>query len=167
MKRLFIILTTLFYCNIIVAQEQEPTSDEIPETIKGSEAIDALKTAFITKELELSAEEAQKFWPVYNDYVAEIKKAKKEAKDDVVAFEEKKVNVLKKYKENFKKILGNDDRVKKCFNAAPRFHQMLKKEWIRRQGIRKINQGVEPRQHNQQQPQPQHFRGPRGGPKRA
>jgi hypothetical protein len=32
------------------------------------ENIKALKTAFITTELNLSSEEAQKFWPVYNVY---------------------------------------------------------------------------------------------------
>lgn len=32
------------------------------------ENIKALKTAFITTELNLSSEEAQKFWPIYNVY---------------------------------------------------------------------------------------------------
>lgn len=32
------------------------------------ERIKALKTAFITTELNLSSEEAAKFWPVYNDF---------------------------------------------------------------------------------------------------
>ena len=32
------------------------------------ERIKALKTAFITTELDLSSEEAAKFWPVYNDF---------------------------------------------------------------------------------------------------
>ena len=32
------------------------------------EKIKSLKVAFITDRLELSAKEAQQFWPVYNDY---------------------------------------------------------------------------------------------------
>jgi GTPase involved in cell partitioning and DNA repair len=32
------------------------------------ERIKALKTAFITTELDLSSEESAKFWPVYNDF---------------------------------------------------------------------------------------------------
>ena len=32
------------------------------------ERIKALKTAFITTELDLSSEESAKFWPIYNDF---------------------------------------------------------------------------------------------------
>jgi len=32
------------------------------------ERIKAYKTAYITQELDLSSEEAEKFWPIYNDY---------------------------------------------------------------------------------------------------
>jgi hypothetical protein len=32
-----------------------------------SDKIEALQVAFLTQELELTADEAQKFWPIYND----------------------------------------------------------------------------------------------------
>ena len=35
--------------------------------------IEALKVGFITKQLNLTTEEAQKFWPVYNQYASELK----------------------------------------------------------------------------------------------
>lgn len=35
---------------------------------KPSDRIDAMKVAFITKRLELTSDEAEKFWPIYNDY---------------------------------------------------------------------------------------------------
>lgn len=38
---------------------------------KKKEKIEAQKVAFITKKLDLTAEEAQKFWPVYNEYDAQ------------------------------------------------------------------------------------------------
>lgn len=41
---------------------------------KHKERIKALKTAFITEKLELTPQEAQKFWPVYNEF--DDKKAK-------------------------------------------------------------------------------------------
>ncbi len=37
------------------------------------EKIKALKTAYITQELNLSTKVAQKFWPIYNDYEAKKK----------------------------------------------------------------------------------------------
>ncbi len=36
------------------------------------EKMKALKTAYITNELDLSAKEAEKFWPVYNGYEKEL-----------------------------------------------------------------------------------------------
>ena len=35
---------------------------------KNKERIKALKVSFITERLDLSQEEAQKFWPIYNEY---------------------------------------------------------------------------------------------------
>lgn len=37
------------------------------------ERIKALKTAYITQELDLSTKVAEKFWPIYNDYEAKRK----------------------------------------------------------------------------------------------
>jgi hypothetical protein len=42
--------------------------------------IEALKIAYLTKKLNLSTEEAQKFWPIYNKYSDEIRAARIEAK---------------------------------------------------------------------------------------
>ena len=140
MKKYLLILT--LFCSVqIFAQEAEPPQENLPEEKGNSQVIETLKTAYITKELNLTSEEAQKFWPVYNEYANEVKKVYSKFKDDVVALEEKKVVILKKYQENFKKILGNDDRVRKCFSAAPRFHQMLRKEWKRRVEMHRQNGG--------------------------
>ena len=39
-----------------------------------ADRIEAVKIAFMTKYINLSADEAQKFWPTYNAYNNEIKK---------------------------------------------------------------------------------------------
>jgi hypothetical protein len=39
--------------------------------------IDALKIAYITEKLELTPEESQFFWPIYNEYVKESRTIKK------------------------------------------------------------------------------------------
>ncbi len=44
------------------------------------ERIEQLKIAFITKELDLSSEEAEKFWPVYNEMADELKSERKSRK---------------------------------------------------------------------------------------
>lgn len=39
---------------------------------RGKERIKAYKTGYITQELDLSSKEAEKFWPVYNEYDKKI-----------------------------------------------------------------------------------------------
>ncbi|MFC4721267.1 hypothetical protein ACFO5O_02955 [Geojedonia litorea] len=45
------------------------------------ERIKALKVAFITERLELSENEAQKFWPIYNSFEESYHKLRKQAYD--------------------------------------------------------------------------------------
>jgi hypothetical protein len=46
------------------------------------ENIESLHTAFITEKLNLSPEEAQKFWPVYNEYHTQEEALKKQRTED-------------------------------------------------------------------------------------
>jgi len=104
-------------------------------------SIQALKVAFITKDLYLTSEEAQKFWPVYNNYIEDLKKAKKDSRDDVILLEEKSLTVKKKYSVEFKKILQSDDRANKVFLADRDFAMFIKKELQDRQRMRSQRQG--------------------------
>lgn len=157
MKKYLLIALT-FLATQSFAQENESALDDAPQGKNVSQTIEALKIAYITKELNLTQEEAQNFWPTYNAYSAEMKKLRQDTKDDVVAFEEKKVAVLKKYQEDFKRILNNDDRVKRCFKAEPEFHRILRKEWQRRQAL-KPKIGKVPKDNNQ----PNDGNGKKGG----
>lgn len=47
------------------------------------ERIKAMKTAFITQELNLSQAEAEKFWPVYNKYDNQLRALKKKEREEV------------------------------------------------------------------------------------
>ena len=96
--------------------------------------IEAIQIAYLTRELSLSVEEAQKFWPVYNDYKDELLTVRKEARNDEVLFEEKVLNIRKKYKTDFKKVLGTDKRVNQVFVAEKSFRELLRKELIKRRG---------------------------------
>ena len=44
------------------------------------EKIEQLKIAFITKELELTTDQAEKFWPVYNEMAGKLKDERKTRK---------------------------------------------------------------------------------------
>lgn len=97
------------------------------------EKIQAIFVAFVTKELNLTSDEAQKFWPVYNQYFGELKKAREENRSDELVFEEKALNIRKKYKPEFKKVLNDDNRVNKVFVIDRNFKEMLRKEMLNRQ----------------------------------
>jgi hypothetical protein len=108
------------------------SQDELPA---GSN-IHALKVGFVTRRLALTSDEAQKFWPVYNEYVKELRKARIEEKEDVLLFEERALNIRKKYKGEFKKILTSEDRLNKALTVDRDFNNVLKKELQRRAQMR-------------------------------
>ncbi len=125
-KKITIIITLFFCCNFIFAQ------DENTSVLTN---VQALRVAFITKDLDLSTEEAQKFWPVYNKYIGEIKKAKQESGEDVLVFEERLLNIKKSYTSEFKKVLSTENRVNKVYGVDRKFSGIVKKELLRRQQL--------------------------------
>ena len=46
----------MIFCSTLVSQE------------RNKERIKAYKTAYVTQELDLDSKEAEKFWPIYNEY---------------------------------------------------------------------------------------------------
>jgi Skp family chaperone for outer membrane proteins len=89
------------------------------------EKIKALKIAFITQKLQLTSQEAQKFWPVYNQYENEIRQVRTDNKGgDVLENEQKLLDIRKKYKPDFEQILG-PQRLNDLYNAERDFRNLL------------------------------------------
>lgn len=97
-----------------------------------------IKMGFIVKELGLSPQEAQKFWPLYNNYVADTKLARATHANDVLAGDEVVLNIKKKYRPEFKKVLQDDERVNKTFTMEQQFREIMRKEYFKRQRARKF-----------------------------
>lgn len=95
--------------------------------------LEAIKVAFLTRELNLSPDEAQKFWPVYNNYFEELKKARKSNEKDELVLEEKVLTIRKKYKPDFVKVLNSEDRANKIFVIERNYRELLRKELMNRQ----------------------------------
>ncbi|HMV14629.1 MAG: hypothetical protein IT275_08005 [Chitinophagales bacterium] len=114
----------------------------------GNAKIEALKIAFITKRLNLNADEAQKFWPLYNQYEAEKKQVRqstiggvKEMKEDgdftnaeaeqaitkYIEFKAKDLDITKKYVAEFRKIIPAT-KIAKLVTAEEHFKKMLTKQ---------------------------------------
>lgn len=122
-----------------------------PENKKGKhsekrENIEAMKVAFITQKLNLTPEEAQQFWPVYNQYhdkLQELRKKRKlenkEAKENIdemtdkeveqlvdaeIAFRQKETDLQKEYHAKFKSVLPIK-KVAKLYHAEEQFKRVL------------------------------------------
>jgi Skp family chaperone for outer membrane proteins len=129
MKKIIIALSFVFFGNYICIAQAENGQ----ENGKRFQRIEAIKIAYITRELDLSPEESQKFWPLYNNYSEELKKARQENANDEIAFEEKSLTIRKKYRSDFGKVLGNDQRVNKIFMVERRYQDILRNELMNRQ----------------------------------
>jgi len=122
MKQFFTLLTLfLLGAGVASAQEEKPNP-------KQEEKIQALEIAFISRKLELSTDEAQKFWPVYNDYKKEMRQVVMTSRNnpgrDVVETEQRMLDIRKKYKDRFSGIIGQP-RMNKFFQAEHEFRGVL------------------------------------------
>jgi hypothetical protein len=137
-KIIFSLLLSMFVVAIVTAQPPQRSMGPRGKVQRPSrENVEALKVAFMTKHLNLNPDEAQKFWPAYNACTEELKKARQEKKEDVLAFEEAALNIRKKYKNEFKKVLGSDERANKALTADRAFMGMIKDELQNRKGMHK------------------------------
>jgi Skp family chaperone for outer membrane proteins len=107
----------------------------ISVSAQNGDGIQVIKMGYIAKQLNLSPLEAEKFWPVYNQYTAEIRKIRIDAignKEDEVVTEEKIVNARKRYSNEFAKVLP-PDKVNLFFRSEKQFGNFVQREAERRQ----------------------------------
>ena len=66
-----------------------------------SDKVEAMKVGFITNRLELTAKEAQVFWPLYNEYNSKMEKLRKTKRSDFEELKNKSENITDKELETF------------------------------------------------------------------
>lgn len=143
MKKItFALLLTVM--SIGVFAQKQPKADGVnqgqrPPRPQDGPNILGLKIAFITRYLNLSTDDAQKFWPVYYDYADNVRALRNESTTDEILFEEKLLNERKKFKVEMKKILGTDERANKALSVDKEFNNVLKKELEARRAQREKN----------------------------
>ena len=119
MKKYILIIFVVFGCfSGIKAQDPDQTR---------AEKIQSLKIAFITQKLQLTSAEAEKFWPIYNQYDNEIKNLQLDAKNNNVPpleAEERLLNIRKKYVSAFDQVIG-PQKLNKLFIAERDFRDIL------------------------------------------
>lgn len=143
MKKL--ILMTVGLLSLLTAQAQE--------RVEKKEKIEAMKVAYITKELDLTAEEAQKFWPIYNAREAELQAVRKQMHhpagekkledmtdaeiekmiQDQIALKQKELDIEKTYHAKFKEVLSIK-KIALLYKAEREFKREVMRQWKEKNG---------------------------------
>lgn len=128
--------------SVSVANAQEPGG----RAEERREDIEAMKIAFLTRRLNLTPDEAKKFWPVYNQFSDELKsirenrnKAARDTRENLdnlsdkeiekmvdgeIAFRQQELDLLKKYNGQFKQSLPMK-KVAQLYRAEEDFKKEL------------------------------------------
>ncbi len=136
---LLTLLTIIGFTAISIAQPG-------PKHEEKKEKVEAMKIGFITQQMNLTPEEAQKFWPVYNQMNNEIESLRKErhlarenVKDnfetmtdpefeklinDELASRQKEFDIQKKYVAQFKAVVSIK-KVAQFYRAEEQFKRKL------------------------------------------
>ena len=80
------------------------TQAQPPNANNREQKIEALYIAYMTRELSLTEDEAQKFWPAHAQFDGEIRALKMESAE--LERQQAILNIKKKYQDRFTKILG-------------------------------------------------------------
>ena len=133
-----ILTTILFFLTLnsfgLFAQTQ-------PNNVKRAKQIEAIKIGYITRRLELTPEESQKFWPVYNQFQldqSQIIQQKRKARlqnannpdqliDDDFYFDTKILELKKSYRKEFSKVIS-PTKIKSLYTAERDFREELIKQ---------------------------------------
>ena len=134
--RTYIILLLLLICYNINAQRSP------------RERVKAFKIAYITEQLDLTPQEAQKFWPIYNEHEENMEKVNKREKNlirdlrqqstspdftdsmageylnDFITVEEKKASLKKQLIVSLKNVIPNK-KILTLIKAEADFHKRL------------------------------------------
>lgn len=104
--------------------------------------IETAKIAYITKELVLTPEEAEQFFPLYHQYQDQLRELmhrkhnRGNQKKDELQYDADVLALKKKYQQRFNPIL-NEQRSAKFFEVEREFREQLFKELRERKGNRR------------------------------
>ena len=96
----------LLYFFLLTGSFSAAHAQEAPEDAgKKQQRIEALYVAYVTKQLNLTETEAQKFWPVHAEFQKEIKAVDIDMPE--LDRQQAMLNIKKKYQDRFTGILGS------------------------------------------------------------
>ena len=148
MKKIVCLLS--FIVTVFVAQAQERPMNgqsrpamrnrqgmerQLPQrqmTKEQRERLELFSIQFITKKLDLTPTEAEKFWPLYNEQKEASRNLMQTAKQDEIAFQEAMLVIRKKFKKDLMPILKTEERVNLALKVDRDLLNRMRNEMIRR-----------------------------------
>lgn len=118
MKKYLLILTlALSSAFAVKAQDDLPADGN-----KRQERIKAMYVAYVTQQLSLTPDEAQKFWPLHTQFTNELNTVNQALPE--LDKQQQYLNIKKKYQDNFNKILGTN-RCERFYRIDGEFKRKL------------------------------------------
>ena len=112
--------------------EMPPPPPPRPMTKQQREKLELFKIQFITKKLDLTPAEAEKFWPLYNEQKEASQKLMQEKKEDEIEFQEAILAIRKKFKKDLMPILKTEERVNLALKVDRELLNKMRNEMMRR-----------------------------------
>jgi hypothetical protein len=112
MKKFILILSVLLGSLSMAFAQEQPDGKRI----------EALYVAYVTDQLKLTPEEAQKFWPLHTQFEAELKGVNKDLPE--LTKQQARLDIKKKYQDGFTKIVGAN-RCERFYRMGDEFRRKL------------------------------------------
>jgi hypothetical protein len=113
-------------------QGMEMPPPQRPMTKQQREKLELFKIQFVTKKLDLTPAEAEKFWPLYNEQKDASQSLMQTAKQDEIAFQEAMLTIRKKFKKDLMPILKTEERVNLALKVDRELLNKMRNEMTRR-----------------------------------
>ncbi len=136
MKKCILYLSFVLAAFTATAQVSE-TDDQEQLNPKNEQKIEALYIAYVSQQLKLTPEEAQKFWPIHAQYNEELKTINKSNLNEIDR-EQAVLNIKKKYVGNFNRVLGNE-RCNNFYRQDAAFRERLRNRLKEMRQKRRMN----------------------------
>lgn len=127
-----------FIVTVFVAQAQgrtiygQNTPPPRPMTKEQRAQLESFRIQFITKKLDLTPAEAEKFWPVYNEQKEASQLLMRTKKEDEIELQEAMLVIRKKFKKDLMPILRTEERVNLALKIDRALLNKMRNEMMRR-----------------------------------
>jgi len=96
------------------------------------ERLESFRIQFITKKLDLTPAEAEKFWPLYNEQKEASRNLMQTKKEDEIELQEAMLLIRKKFKKDLMPVLKTEERVNLALKVDRALLNKMRNEMMRR-----------------------------------